>query len=148
MTEEEAIERFKGIVDIFKFAENHGWFPAVKTKQIIEDYAVLINILNLIENQKAEIEKKDAEYSDLKLKYEQNLRMCKHFREELNKQDKMIDLIYDFLYKFGSKFSGSFMKTLSEDGFDIKKCENCEYKICDCKECIKQYYERKVENGN
>lgn len=94
------------------------------------------------------LEKKDAEYSDLKLKYEQNLRMCKHFRKELNKQDKMIDLIYDFLYKFSSKFSGSFMKALSEEGFDIKKCENCEYKTCDCKECIKQYFERKVENGN
>lgn len=94
------------------------------------------------------LEKKNAEYSDLKLKYEQNLRMCKHFREELNRKDKMIDLIYDFFYKFGCKFSGSFMKALSLDGFDISKCDNCEYKTCDCKECIKQYFERKVENGN
>ena len=28
------------------------------------------------------------------------------------------------------------------------KCENCEYETCDCKDCIKQYFERKVENGN
>ena len=67
---------------------------------------------------------------------------------EIEKQSKEKNLIYDFLYKFGSKFSGSFMKELSEDGFDIKKCENCEYETCDCKECIKQYFERKVENEN
>lgn len=67
---------------------------------------------------------------------------------EIEKQSKEKNLIYDFLYKFGSKFSGSFMKALSEDGFDIKKCENCEYETCDCKDCIKQYFERKVENGN
>ena len=109
-------------------------------------------ILNLIENQKAEIEKKDAEYSDLKLKYEQNLRMCKHFRTELNKQDKIIDEMTYYL-----------------SGFDIdamcEKCDRCigngcyadddvEFKI----NCIKQYFEnkvtdtnvgeRKVENGN
>ena len=67
---------------------------------------------------------------------------------EIEKQSKEKNLIYDFLYKFGSKFSGSFMKALSEDGFDIKKCENCEYETCDCKDCIKQYFERKVENEN
>ena len=66
---------------------------------------------------------------------------------EIEKNDKEKKIIYDFLYKFGSKFSGSFMKALPEDGFDIKKCENCEYETCDCKECIKQYYERKIENG-
>lgn len=32
--------------------------------------------------------------------------------------------------------------------FCDEDCENCEYETCDCKDCIKQYFERKVENGN
>ena len=136
-------EEKKAIESMKEFAYTIHGTLSVKEAQII---------LNLIENQKAEIEKKDAEYSDLKLKYEQNLRMCKHFRTELNKQDKIIDEMTYYL-----------------SGFDIdamcEKCDRCigngcyadddvEFKI----NCIKQYYEnkvtdtnvgeRKVENGN
>lgn len=89
-------------------------------------------ILNLLE-------KKDAEYSDLKLKCEQNLRMCKHFREELNKQDKIIDEMAYYL-----------------SDFDIdemcEKCDRCIGNGCYAdddmefkRNCIKQYFERKVK---
>ena len=59
-------------------------------------------------------------------------------------KDKQIDLIYDFLYMFGCERSGSFMKALGLNGFDLNKCDNCEYKTYDCKNCIKQYFNKKV----
>lgn len=100
-----------------------------------EDIEIMELAVNIIEKQK-------AEYSDLKLKYEQNLRMCKHFREELNKQDKIIDEMAYYL-----------------SDFDIdemcEKCDRCIGNGCYADDdmefktnCIKQYYERKVENGN
>lgn len=119
MNEEEAIEICKDIRD----KEDYFGHLAIET------------VLNLLE-------KKDAEYSDLKLKYEQNLRMCKHFREELNKQDKIIDEMAYYL-----------------SDFDIdemcEKCDRCigngcytdddmEFKI----NCIKQYFENKVTDTN
>lgn len=100
------------IVDDFKFED------AIKT------------VLNLIQTQKEESEKKKAEYSDLKLKYEQGLLLHKHHLIELEKKDKIIDEMAKQLYILG------FCKEI--------KCKECTAK--EFKECIKQYFERKIEN--
>lgn len=58
-----------------------------------ELFTAIEDISILIQNQQSEIERKEHEYRDLELKYNQNLKFLKHFREELQKQDKMIDLM-------------------------------------------------------
>ena len=105
-------------------------------------------VLNLLEKKDKQINSKNEIINALHDALNERTEERDKKDDIITKQSKIINLIYDFLYKFGSKFSGSFMKALSEDGFDIKKCENCEYETCDCKDCIKQYFERKVENGN
>ena len=93
MNDKESIERLKAIVDIFKFAENHGWFPAIKTEQIREDYIVLVHILNLLEKQKAEIEEKDKSLKlHKKLEYQYKNDYL-NVIEDLKKKDKQIDLM-------------------------------------------------------
>ncbi len=124
MNEEELKEMYK------ELKRNKKIIGSIDTDFFFEFAETVLNLL----------EKKDIEYSDLKLKYEQNLRMCKHFREELNKQDKIIDEMAYYL-----------------SDFDIdemcEKCDRCigngcyadddmEFKI----NCIKKYFERKLEN--
>lgn len=108
----------------------------------------LFAVLNLLEKKDKQINSKNGTINALHAALKERTEERDRKDDIITKQSKIINLIYDFLYKFGSKFSVSFMKALSEDGFDIKKCENCKYETCDCKECIKQYFERKVENGN
>ena len=58
----------------------------------------------------------------------------------LEKKDKIIDLMTEWISN----------KCFYADDY----CNTCEviqdscYKDIDCKDCIKQYFERKVENGN
>ena len=139
MNEKEVIERCKKIT----------------TKKFNLDYSIdnidkeaIETVLNLLEKKYKQINSKNGTINALNASLKERTEERDRKDDIITKQSKIINLIYDFLYKFGSKFSGSFMKELSEDGFDIKKCENCVYEACDCKDCIKQYYERKVENGN
>lgn len=113
-------------------------------KEAIEQLKnILKNTENILKPFDEETPKEVEAFQKMQLK---NYNAIENVLNLLEKKDKEKNIIYDFLYKFGSKFSGSFMKALSEDGFDIKKCENCEYETCDCKDCIKQYFERKIEN--
>ena len=135
MNDKEAIEYLKESVLIYK-----NTIP--KMSKSIE------TILNLLEKKDKQVNSKNGTINALHASLKERTEERDRKDDIITKQSKIINLIYDFLYKFGSKFSGSFMKAFSEDGFDIKKCENCEYETCDCKDCIKQYFERKVENGN
>ena len=99
-----------------------------------------------IENNK----KKNEELSNqiLKLYKEQdnyNARIEKK-NEEIKKKDKLTKLLIDFIYKILILRPGITMYKLKEDGFDISQCGNC--KDNSCRKCIKQYFERKSENGN
>ncbi len=93
--------------------------------------------LNLEEINEEELEKEEYKYRDLKLKYGQNLKMTKHFREELQKQDKTIDLMAEHIVSSA---------IVDDTVCGIKYCEIEE----DCThekmlKCTKQYFERKVE---
>lgn len=125
--------------------ENYWKINKMTDKEAIEQLKnILKNTENILKPLDEETPKEVEAFQKMQLK---NYNAIENVLNLLEKKDKEKNIIYDFLYKFGSKFSGSFMKALSEDGFDIKKCENCEYETCDCKDCIKQYFERKVENG-
>ena len=92
MNEEEAIKYFYNLRATID-ESNMLFDEDINVKCGKETIKQITTVLNLLE-------KKDIEYSDLKLKYEQNLRMCKHFRTELNKQDKIIDEMAYYLSDF------------------------------------------------
>lgn len=145
MNEEEVREilnRFKTIKVLY------GNTFSMHLEQLEQLQNAIETVLNLLKKKDKQINSKNGTINALHAALKERTEERDRKDDIITKQSKIINLIYDFLYKFGCKFSGSFMKALSEDGFDIKKCENCEYETCDCKECIKQYFERKVENGN
>ena len=142
---EEEIERLNRFKTIKVLYGNTFTIYLEQLEQLQND---IETVLNLLEKKDKIINSKNGTINALHAALKERTEERDRKDDIITKQSKIINLIYDFLYKFGSKFSGSFMKALSEDGFDIKKCENCEYETCDCKDCIKQYYERKVENGN
>lgn len=84
---------------------------------------------------KIELEKKDIDIIEAK---EANRQLS----VELQKKDKIINELEDIFYNY----------QLCE--YELTDCtyRKCEYiaddEIPPCKECIKQYFERKVENGN
>ena len=145
MNEEESIERLNRFKTIKVLYGNTFTIHLEQLEQLQND---IETVLNLLKKKDKQINSKNGTINALHAALKERTEERDRKDDIITKQSKIINLIYDFLYKFGSKFSGSFMKALSEDGFDIKKCENCEYETCDCKECIKQYFERKVENGN
>lgn len=104
-----------------------------------ELFLAIENVSDLIQNQQSEIERKEHEYRDLELKYNQNLKFLKHFREELQKQDKMIDLMANNIASSDSDLCQYIDETI-----------RCKYyagenkKLCD--DCIKQYFEKQVES--
>lgn len=67
-----------------------------------------------------------------------------------DKQNKVIDEIYNAFYEFVDRCPGSGMKLLKENGFDIDKCDKCDIKNnnINCKDCIKQYFIRKAEEND
>lgn len=73
------------------------------------------------------------------------LNMLKEKDEEIEKKDKMIDLIIDFFYKLTQESPGTTIHYLEKNGFDTSKCNNCSPGN-DCRKCFKQYFERKVED--
>ena len=73
------------------------------------------------------------------------LNMLKEKDTEIEKKDKMIDLIIDFFYKLTQESPGTTIHYLEKNGFDTSKCNNCSPGN-DCRKCFKQYFERKVED--
>lgn len=74
------------------------------------------------------------------------LNMIKEKNAEIEKKEKMIDLLLDFIYKMSIIRPGTIMYDLKGDGFDTNKCGYCKDKSC--KDCIKQYFERKAEQSS
>lgn len=109
--------------------------------------------LNLIQTQQAEIdslkdfkeiaESKVTDLNPIGLARTNQLlsRQCHKLQEESEKKDKIIDLMaYDIATN-----DSDFCQYIDE----TRRCKEYagENKLT-CDECIKQYYERKVENGN
>lgn len=74
------------------------------------------------------------------------LNMLKEKEAEIEKKDKMIDLIIDFFYKLTQESPGTTIHYLEKNGFDTSKCNNCSPGN-DCRKCFKQYFERKAKDG-
>lgn len=77
---------------------------------------------------------------------EKVLNMLKEKDAEIEKKDKMIDLIIDFFYKLTQESPGTTIHYLEKNGFDTSKCNNCSPGN-DCRKCFKQYFERKAKDG-
>ena len=93
-----------------------------------------------IEDLKREYEQCNYTQSDLiiELDYAKEiLSLIKEQQEEIQQKDKQIDLMAEWIEKH--------TKYYDEDGCycEVEK-EICKYDI-ECKDCIKQYFERKVE---
>ena len=121
----EAIEYIQKQIDYFK--EQIKFIEAVDCDYYEEEYELYKNrikqfstVLSIIKEQQEEIEKYEKIYKE----YD-----CYRWVKELDKKDKQIDLMVEYIDKID----------VSED--------ICEGKtMCDenCKDCIKQYFERKV----
>lgn len=75
------------------------------------------------------------------------LNLIEEQQKEIDKQNKVIDEIYNAFYEFIDRCPGSGMRLLKDNGFDVDKCDKCviEDDNINCKKCIKQYFIRKVE---
>lgn len=116
MTKEEAIERIKYLLFIYKKDDEKGYRA---TGEVFNtDFEAIETVLNMLKEKDTEIEKKD----------------------------KMIDLIIDFFYKLTQESPGTTIHYLEKNGFDTSKCNNCSPGN-DCRKCFKQYFERKAKDG-
>ena len=123
-----------------------------KTKESIK------TVLNMLKEKEAEIEKYKKLLADnlarelnnsikAKEKADTDLDdLDKGWKVELEKKDKMIDLIIDFFYKLTQESPGTTIHYLEKNGFDTSKCNNCSPGN-DCRKCFKQYFERKAKDG-
>lgn len=134
MNEKEAIKYLKKkiedcnhIIEASSYIGNKKVYAKERTKYK--------EILNLIKNQQLELDKKDVTIIETK---EANRQLS----VELQKKDKIINELEDIFYNY----------QLCE--YELTDCtyRKCEYiaddEIPPCKECIKQYYERKVTDTN
>lgn len=139
---EKDIEVLKNLIDYYN-SDEFDEYEALSYSEI----NALEHLIQAYKEQQAELEKREHEHRDLELKYEQNLKFLKHFRKELNKKDKIIDKM--------SKTIGIVMTDIKvvKSQFEKEYCdfinsnEECCWKTdSDCTDCIKQYFERKVED--
>ena len=122
-----------------------------KTKESIK------TVLNMLKEKEAEIEKYKKLLADNLAKELNNSIKAKEkadtdlddldkgWKVELEKKDKMIDLIIDFFYKLTQESPGTTIHYLEKNGFDTSKCNNCSPGN-DCRKCFKQYFERIEKN--
>ena len=108
MTKEEAIERIKYLLFIYKKDDEKGYRA---TGEVFNtDFEVIETVLNMLKEKDTEIQKKD----------------------------KMIDLMAGYISDLD----------IDEDICKKQSDNNCDdiNREVECKECIKQYFERKVED--
>ena len=126
----EAVEKLKN-------GEKMDFITLVRTfkKEGTEKFAVvrkeyLDTVLSLIKEQQKKIEKYEKIYKE----YD-----CYRWVKELNKKDKQIDLMAEMIDELSEYYTRYHRK-------NNEFCkEICIEKDIDCKDCIKQYFERKVE---
>ncbi len=130
-------------------------------KKVIEtNLKCLHNVMNNFEDDLCEqmqekvseikqfIERQQAEYSDLKLKYEQGLLLHKKHVSDLEIKDKMIDELIDTLNNIMTDRPASIFSYIFKDNRIDNKCIKCgliENTPKTCKDCIKEYFRKKVE---
>ena len=119
------LEHINGYVDLYEKND-----VIIKSDILLKWKNATKEVLSLIQTQQAEIEK-SRNTKDL---YYEN----KELRKLLEKKDEIIVLILKELYKKAHISTKCYLQK------SIKEC----LKHKNCIECLKQYFERKVENGN
>lgn len=147
MNEEEAIERCKQIIkdnnEIIKEARKNRDINSMQlTASLDNDSIAIETVLNLLEKKDRQLEERTNRIRNLEKECQSNFDNMMDTIQDNSKKDKIIDEMTYYL-----------------SNFDIdemcEKCDRCigngcyadddmEFKI----NCIKQYYERKIENGN
>lgn len=104
-------------------------------------------ILNMLKETSADSAKKDkiiaeksAEIEKLKRDFKIVDQECSRLERKEAKQDKMVDLLIDYIDKLTDDYTGL---TGENNIFCDEKCID---KNIDCYDCIKQYFERRVED--
>lgn len=158
--QDKAIERCNKLIE----TEHSNWIGITNQKAIE-------TVLNMLKENSAEIHQKNTELAEKNAEIEKYKKLLadnlarnlndsikakekadtdlddldKGWKVELEKKDKMIDLIIDFFYKLTQESPGTTIHYLEKNGFDTSKCNNCSPGN-DCRKCFKQYFERKVED--
>ena len=153
--QEEAISRLRKITNRQILYGNKFGITIEGFKELQED---LETVLNMQKEKDAEIEKYKKLLADnlaknlndsIKAKEKANTDLeflNLGWKTEIEKKDKMIDLIIDFFYKLTQESPGTTIHYLEKNGFDTSKCNNCSPGN-DCRKCFKQYFERKAKDG-
>lgn len=107
-------------------------------------YKTVLNMLNKYSAESAEKDKiiaeKSAEIEKLKTDFKIVDQECSRLERKEAKQDKMIDLMAEFIE------NNTLNDVLIENVCLTLKCKNEECHEDNWKECIKQYFERRVED--
>ena len=146
------------IIEKLKESKKIDFNTLVRTfkKEGIENFAVIRNeyletVLNMLKEKDAEIEKYKKLLADNLAKELNNSIKAKEkadtdlddldkgWKVELEKKDKMIDLMAEYISDLD----------IDEDICKKQSDNNCDdiNREVECKECIKQYFERKLEYG-
>lgn len=135
MTKEEAIERIKYLLFIYKKDDEKGYRA---TGEVFNtDFEAIETVLNMLKEKDTEIEKKDK-MIDLRNKEliikEDELKFSDEERIKLN---KMIDLMAEYISDLD----------IDEDICKKQSDNNCDdiNREVECKECIKQYFEKQAK---
>lgn len=107
--------------------------------------------MNYSEKEKEAIERLDRKLTSEK--FTKNIGMPVYIKDVeivlnlIQKQEFIIDKIWDLYYEYLSIRPASGMKFLKSKGFDVSKCEKCSFDDdnINCKECIKEYFKKVVD---
>ena len=152
--EEKAIERCNKLIEI----EHSNWIGITNQKAIE-------TVLNMLKENSAEIHQKNTELAEKNAEIEKYKKLLadnlarnlndsikakekadtdlddldKGWKVELEKKDKMIDLMAEYISDLD----------IDEDICKKQSDNNCDdiNREVECKECIKQYFERKAKDG-
>lgn len=141
MNEKEAIEelnRFKTIKVLY------GNTFAIHLEQLEQLQNDIETVLNLLEKKDRTIQQLKDENKTLNRQeqqyFETTIIQSQQYDKETTNKDKIIDLMAEWIEKH--------TKYYDEDGCYCEIEKDICNKNIECEYCIKQYYERKVENGN
>lgn len=128
----EAIDRLKNLLEKGKYG------IAGKTL-LYEDYYMLKNVLEVIENQERKIIKQQEEIKNLQKEVNEENKRCMILANNNKFKEQMIDLMAEWISE------RCFYKDDYSNSCEIIQ-DSCN-KEDDCKDCIKQYFENKAKKG-
>lgn len=110
----------------------------VCTDDCVNKAFVVEPIKQLIQTQQEEIEKLKSVEKKGDITANCNVELIEELRGEIKKKDRVIDLTIRELYKKAHISTKCYLQTSIEECLEHKNCI----------ECLKQYFERKVQNDN